>query len=178
MSDFVQNLGTVLKPFASQPAEKPSYRKYQENRDNSKERKKQNSDKEPPEKTENTAVISVKAVILYLEDLLEAKLNSKFKQTGTQKPQSAIQPWLKQDHSNQNQQAAQAYRAASISSRNRQVTKAKQQQEHHELKEIYYILKKLRSLKDRGILTITVSQQERFIDSIWHAVHSEDQPIL
>lgn len=169
MSNFVQNLSTALKPFAPHATDHLGYEKHKE-RPSQKRQNQQNKNNEEEVQGVTGTYISTQAAILFLEDFLEHKLNAKLQNESHSPSSNSSSSWINKTYSNENTKAAKIYQATHSNINKRYFAASRNPEIHGNIKEVYQVLQKLRSLKDRGILTIEVREEERFIDSIWNAV--------
>lgn len=137
------------------------------------------SDPENTHNPENQAedddsVISVKALILFLEDYVETRLSSKLKPVRDSGKGDSFVPWMRQGHSNSNvesKNAAHAYAHSSDISRKQQYGKAPARDLiHGELKDVYSLVQDLRQLQKNNVNFIKIDNDSRFLDSIYKAV--------
>lgn len=119
-----------------------------------------------------TLEISVQAIILFLEDYLESKLDSsKSERSSSQTKNENNKPWLKQSHSNNNyaiKSATNAYSQSAKINKNTSVNNA--QAEHYDLNHIYSLIRNLRTLNNHGIKTLTINTSTSFLESITSAI--------
>ncbi len=119
--------------------------------------------------------ISVKALILFLEDFLETRLNSKL-YSNLQETPSPVSPWLRYKQSNDiaPKKAARAYEHAAKASRGITASKS-DYNKSHELKDIYALIRDLRRLHECGINYLNVSNKKELINSIISAVNNSSR---
>ena len=121
------------------------------------------------------SVISIKALILFLEDYIETRLSSKLKPTRERSKDDTFAPWMRQEHSNSNiesQNAAHAYAHSSDISKKQQYGKAPERDLiHGDLKDVYSLVQDLRQLQKNNVNFIKIDHDSRFLDSIYKAVN-------
>ncbi len=184
MLNIVQNLTSVSK---TQGIEKTDANVRKEQRDIeviNENRHKKHGDKGSPNnntnnnKDEAAPPISIKSIILFLENFLEERLDLEInhdERENYHKVKSNISPWLKQSHSNdvQPRKAVNAYAHAA------KVSRISVNKIHHsdipELKNIYTLIKDLRKMDERGVKHLNISSNKSLINSIIVAVNNTKQ---
>ena len=175
MFSLVQNITSALKPLGTEAVdarlEKKRYT-YEDLPDEDRGALQE----EPSGEEGEFATLSIKSVILFLEDFVEARLASRLDPDKAMK-HADMAPWFKQEQSNdtkaaQTKQAANAYaRAAKTVGRS---GRRPQQQIHTtgqaELKNIYGLIKDLRYLNELGVKVLAVHNQMTFLDGVFYAV--------
>ncbi|MGH1374943.1 MAG: hypothetical protein ACRBCK_01235 [Alphaproteobacteria bacterium] len=169
MFDLVQNIASVLKPANVQEVSHGFQEKRAQERDN-RNSSHSEGDGDAGRTGENT-ILSVKAVILFLEDFVETRLASEAPfQDGTS-DDAVLAPWMRNRPSNSNQpehtlpdDAANAYTRTARSSQYQ--PKANKIDDQESLRTVYGLIKDLRSLKARGITHLSISSAYGFLEGI------------
>ncbi len=169
MLSLVENISSILKPLETRAVDAHIEEKHLDIYAKNKGRKKKNSGNTNINEDDFTT-ISVKGVILFLEDFLEARLNINLQNNETEQNQNTIKPWLRGEQSNDTppQKAANAYAHAA------KVSRISVHKVNHnsspELKSIYTLIKDLRHLQDYGIKYLNIGNSEPLINAVITAV--------
>jgi len=177
MFNFVQNISSALKSYETKAADANMKQKrgtadYVTGASDHSE----HEDSTPALYGDDESIVSVKALILFLEDYIEARLSSKLNQIEPQKQDDNFAPWLRTEHSNANmpqtadsKNAANAYASSSSLSKTGQ-ERAKHKLAHGELKEVYGLVQDLRQIQKSDVFYIRIDDDKSFLDSIFEAV--------
>lgn len=185
MFTFVQNITSALKPYEAKAADAQMRNK---GKDQARSRGEQISSDEEEQgnfavpSVDDDSVVSVRALILFLEDYVEARLAARLKAAPPVDPNADTKshdhfsPWLKQDHSNSNtppvaatSRAASAYAKSSAMSKSGRSSRNKFI-EHDGLQDVYGLIRDLRQLQKNNVSFITIDNKNRFLDSVFDAV--------
>ena len=129
------------------------------------------------------STLSVKSIILFLEDLVESQLESNFHDHTFPEDDHNLAPWLKVGHSNDlppipSEKAIKAYMQAAKTSHgplhNRDAHETYMRE--NDLKEVYSLVKLLRSLEAQGVKYLKIDGHRSFITAISLAVEKNSEP--
>ncbi len=173
MFSFIQGISPISNPLETKETNARPKQKRQDISDEHPEQSENNTSAEDGE----YSVLSVKSIILFLADLLEARLGAKRHQNSIESKRDPLAPWLKTRQSNdtstvQSRQAASAYartakklnmplKIQSTESRNVEQT---------EIKRIYSLIRDLRDLQDHDIEYLKINSDTTFVEAIFAAV--------
>ncbi len=169
MISIVENASSILKPLETRAIDKYVEEKHPDVKSATKDRRNKKHDNTNNNEEDGFTTISVKALILFLENFLEERLNSKLNLNSPEKP-TQESPWLKHEPSNdmQSKKAANAYAHAAKAARI-SVNKIKHSSAP-ELKKIYELIKDLRRLQECGVKYLNVESEKALINGIIDAV--------
>ncbi len=160
MSSYVPNIGSV-KPFDARLERRR--RDYQ-----SRQNSEQKSDDDILDQ-DHRPILSVQALILFLEDFLESRLGSKLRDAPEVKPNS-FDRWFKKKPGNCNF-AARAYQQGAKTARGAGGHVDVSVGSHEtDLSHIYGLIRDLRALKISGVHVLRLESDTDFIDGISMAV--------
>lgn len=163
MSTHVPNIGG-LRPYEAESIDARLQKRRREQQDHQPDFKNSVEDLEE----ESGQILSVQALILFLEDFLEARLGSKL-QPPKEEPQNSFQQWFQKKPSNVNE-AAQAYAHGSKTARRVAKPQAINSKGETDLSHIYRLIVDLRDLKTSGIHVLKLVPDTDFIEGISLAV--------
>ncbi len=173
MSDLVQNIASVLKPANVQGvAHDLPKQRGRSRRDNPHFAKNHEHDNEG-------AVLSVKALILFLEDFVEARLDSAQVKSNTDTVEDLVfAPWMRHKPVNSNSQrdvrpdaAAKAYTRVAYGASYQPKTVEVAHKES--LRVVYGLIQDLRTLKAKGVTHLSISSDQNFLDGIRFSVEQK-----
>lgn len=159
MSTYVPNIGSV-KPYEAEALD-AKLQKRRKDQDGAQSRKEHSEDQ--IEDTDTGQILSVQALILFLEDFLESRLGSKLQNT-PEESSNAFDKWFQKKPSNAND-AAQAYRQGARTSRGA-VHKVSTEDGKVDLSHIYGLIRDLRDLRRAGVHALRLAPDTDFIDGI------------
>lgn len=170
MFSFVQNITSVLKPYETKAVDARLKRRGRDDSTAPQDHKAPKHSEVVSEAQEGQ-VLSVESLILFLEDFLESRLDSKLN-SGSMVDDDSFAPWLKQEHSNNNTNAAaQAYaHCAKTAQRNHRTKPVKT-----DLSLVYGLIRDLRRLKALGVKVLRLDEACNFIEGISAAVLAEKE---
>lgn len=165
MSSDILNIGGI-RPYEAETIDARLERRRREQQANSNS----NHDKSDARfDEEDGQVLSVKALILFLEDFLEANIGLE-KQSIEQKSDNSFAKWFNKTPSNLND-AAKAYAYGSkIARRGRKVRAEVNHVKIPNLSHIYGLIVDLRSLERKGVRVLRLKPDTNFIDGISQVV--------
>jgi len=173
MFSLVQNISSALKPLKSEATDA----RFEKKRDSLNKSDKNTHNKHFDGELfndEEFTTISVKALILFLEDFLETRLDSNMHHEKIA-PKPTLSPWLKYEQSNDMpppamppKEASNAYIHAAKASRGS--VKKIEAATSPELKNIYSLINDLRQLQDCGVKSLNVNSEKALINGIITAV--------
>lgn len=124
---------------------------------------------------DSMSVLSVKALILFLEDFIEAHIGAK-QQDSVQPAAAHFQPWMRVEHSNANHPVP-SVKAANAYSHVSQAVKSSEKSDHtkhpakaQKLTSIYALLRDLRALQSDKVQFLKIQNDVSFIEGILLAV--------
>lgn len=182
MYPSVHNVNSAPKTLEAEATD-ARLRKHKEDQDILNQNKRdqdENHDKRNAQSDEN--VFSISALILFLEDFLEARLSSRLNQYEQPERVSVISPWVSKDISNSNEQrpgilpnrAARAYaHGANTIKRlvgNVSNTPNEDLPNEKQVQDVYHLLRDLRDLRDTGKKQLRLDGGETFLEGISKAV--------
>ena len=180
MFSIVQNIASALKPLEVEAADARLQKKKDDPEiggDDSSNSGAHDTAYQDDER--EGSFMSVKSIILFLEDFIEARLESKAEDRTFLDDESTMAPWLKAKHSNDSasipsDDAIRAYVQASQTVAKYSnpaaspVPKSVPAREN-DIREAYALIKVLRSLEDQGIKHLKVDSQAPFIRAVSEA---------
>lgn len=124
------------------------------------------------------SILSIKSILLFLEDFLELHLSSILPDESHQGEQLSFAPWLSKQRSNdfnvdpRSNGAAKAYAhaAKTIGKPLQQKSGQQKQVMPEKVKNVYALIRDLRNLQDNGIGYLKINSQKTFLDGIYLAV--------
>ena len=172
MFSFVQNITSALRPLEATAVDS----RFREKQRDSGTGGHRLARKPQQDTDEDYSTLSVRALILFLEDFLEVQLGAPPAHT-----RHTQAPWLKEPHSNDiptgSGNAAKAYahaaRTRTIQTPVRSGMPEKPDDE--ELKHIYLLIQDLRHLQKHGQQYLNIENNRTFLDSIARAVEHAKQ---
>lgn len=171
-SPIVPNVVPFLKRYETAPTDSHA---YNPNKDNNKHHERKENATDSKTLHSDKMETSIDSLILFLEDFLENRLHAKLQpenKTGEgEGKHNQFSTWMHPRPSNgnipQTQNAIKAYRRTTTLEK---PICRKESALHDDIKDSYILLCRLRTLKKRGILSLSITSKKRFIDSIWDAV--------
>ena len=124
---------------------------------------------------EDYSTISIKALILFLEDFLEARLGSELSDREDVQ-EHRFKPWLKTCRSNDvdsaqhESAAAKAYARTATTLRVSPSAESVEQKPDQEPGDVYSLIQDLRDLQHRGVQYLKIANNQTFFDGIFLAV--------
>ena len=174
MFSIVQNISSALDPVK---ADQPVGDKKHES-DQGQNQEKLESDSSAIIEESGDSVLSVQAVIMFLEDFLEKQLESK-RAVKSKKPEqsNSFSKWLDKGSANSNDASVQPKQAANVYAHTAKTTKnyvnkrvRSGSPSHSDLKDVYDLIRDLRQLRERGIFHLKIASDRAFLESIKFAV--------
>tara|TARA_R110002072_G_scaffold268233_2_gene427265 strand:+ start:650 stop:1204 length:555 start_codon:yes stop_codon:yes gene_type:complete len=172
-SPIVHNVVPFLKRYETAPADSHAYNPNKKDNNENKHHERKQIAVDSQILHSDKIEASIDSLILFLEDFLENRLHAKLQpedKNGENKG-NQFSTWMPHRPSNgnipQTQNAIKAYRRTTTLEK---PIFRKESALHDDIKDSYTVLCQLRVLKKRGIFNLTISNQKRFIDSIWDAV--------
>ncbi len=166
MSTYVPNIGSV-KPYEAESLDARFQRRRQDeqgNHDFSRE-----DEHESWEEEEDGQILSVQALILFLEDFLESRLGAKLHKDVPKEP-NAFEQWFRKKPDNCNA-AAQAYKHGAKTAQSKTYSSSlKQKQSEMDLSHVYGLIRDLRHLRKSGIHVLRLSPDTDFMNGIALAI--------
>lgn len=177
MSDLVQNIVSVLKPANVQGVAHDVSKQRRRSRDNPHFAK--NHEHDCVEHENEGAVLSVKALILFLEDFIETRLDStQLKSNNDTVDDLVFAPWMRHKPINSNSQrdvrpdaAAKAYTRVAYGASYQPKTVEVPHKES--LRVVYGLIQDLRTLKARGVTHLSISSDRNFLAGIRFSVEQK-----
>lgn len=169
MSTYVPNVGSV-KPYEAESLDS----RLRKRRDEHQARRRQSQSSDEPTQGDDGQVLSVQAIILFLEDFLESRLGERLKKDAVE-TQNAFEQWFEKKPSNCNE-AVQAYQhGAETSQFSLKHSSPQSSQQDIDLSHIYGLIRDLRDLKDSGVYVLRLASDMDFIHGISFAVEDARQ---
>jgi len=183
MYPSVHNVNSAPKTLEAEATD-ARLRRHKEDQDILNQKKRdQNEDRDKQNAESDANVFSINALILFLEDFLEARLSSRLNQYEQPERVSVISPWVNKNISNSNDQhpgvlpnrAARAYaHGANTIKRLVRPTSYTESPEdlpsEKQVHDVYHLLRDLRDLRDTGKKQLRLDGGETFLEGISKAV--------
>ncbi len=176
MFSLVKSINSALKPLEIEAIDSRLDKNNNKFNGMSSDRSDVNEDAKSDFSADEHIILSVKSIILFLEDYLEAKLSSKAPKSEFSEGDNDIAPWFKQNHSNDivgssvnSKKAVTAYsHAAEISHKS---NKFRQQGKTDiQLQFVYSLINNLRVIHNNGIEHLKIDCRKTFIYGVADAV--------
>lgn len=180
MFSVIQNITSALNPLEAKAVDTRLEKKRHNPIDIDEEHSSDNSVVMEESESSN---LSIKALILFLEDFLEARLGTKPATDSSNTQQDSFAPWFKASPSNdgvdiKSKNATNAYKhglevlRAPLKTFKGNTPDISRQEE---LKNIYSLIVDLRQLQDSGVRYLDIGSKKTFIDGISFAVDTAKQ---
>lgn len=176
---MVQNITSALKPLETEGVDARLNKKPDEGV-TEREQRSQTQDEDVPPSTDigEYSILSVKSILLFLEDFLELRLSSTVSDNSRDGEQLSFAPWFSKRQSNdsgaisRSKKAVKAYAKAAktIRKHSNEPQKQEKQLEKTEIKGLYSLIRVLRDLQDDGVGYLKIDSQKTFLDGIYFAV--------
>ncbi len=178
MFSVIQNITSALNPLEAKAVDARLEKKRHNPIDIDEEHNSDNSDNSVVMEESESSNLSIKALILFLEDFLEARLGTKPVTDSSNTQQDSFAPWFKASPSNdgvdiKSKKATNAYKhglevlRAPLKTFKGNTPDVSRQEE---LKNIYSLIVDLRQLQDSGVRYLDIGSKKTFIDGISFAV--------
>ncbi|PCJ99057.1 MAG: hypothetical protein COA45_06330 [Zetaproteobacteria bacterium] len=192
MFSLVQNITSALKPLETEAVDARLGKKPKKSTTTSDDlddevaKTHENHDDLREEQTDDYSILSIKSIILFLEDFLELRLSSVLSDREHKGEQLSFAPWFSKRQSNdsgtsvRSKNAIKAYAHAAETSGRAVYYKPQQQDDVKEkqasqiqVKSLYSLIRDLRKLQQRGTGYLKINTQKTFLDGIYLAVNLE-----
>ena len=183
MFSLVQNITSALKPLEPEAVDARLGKKPNKQgvTDDEHSGRHENSDISVGTDTGEHSILSVKSIILFLEDFLELRLSSALPDHSHSGEQLSFAPWFSKRQSNdasgslRSQKAIKAYAHAAetvrkIEKHERHGQEAVKDDAQMQVKSIYALIRDLRGLQESGTGYLKINSQKTFLDGIALAV--------
>lgn len=181
MFSLVQNITSALKPLETEAVDARLDKQPKKPRVTEDEHSERHDDNDSTMGTDigEYSILSVKSIILFLEDFLELRLSSALSDHSQSGEQLSFAPWFSKHQSNdlsgslRSQKAIKAYAHAAetvrkIDKRERRGQEATQ--DEAQMKNIYALIRDLRVLQEGGTGYLKINSRKTFLDGIALAV--------
>ena len=183
MFSLVQNITSALKPLEPEAVDARLGKKPNKQgvTDDEHSDRHENSDTTVGTDTGEYSILSVKSIILFLEDFLELSLSSALPDDSHSGEQLSFAPWFSKRQSNdangslRSQKAIKAYAHAAETVRRVEKSERYEQDTakndaQMKMKSIYALIRDLRGLEEGGVGYLKINSQKTFLDGISAAV--------
>lgn len=178
---MVQNITSAFKPLQVEAADARLGKKKGEELEGTDDQGRKHQKNSDNTKEKEFSSLSVKALILFLEDFVEARLEAKLR-SQENRSESDVMPWLKSAQSNDTERkapsgdAARAYAQAAKTAPRKNMFRP-QNKINIDLKHLYTLIQSLRALELEGVKYLSIDTSLEFLEAVNSAVQEKQSEI-